>query len=209
MAKSKKMNPYECYQKYVALKLHFGSDNYDYFRAGGRTKVSVTSFEKRRDRYFFEKLSEKYSTKNAEEFLLANLLVDEGMWIGDSFNDQATKNFSLWKKIVQGLNYYFKEDISNLSTKGSLQEVLLPKNGHPIILKSLLTNEIRIESFIILNEVNEFFVKVDSRLSRDVVWKDTKKKCVKYRQFIVDKIDLPSAKKVVEESFNLLTSHPI
>ena len=32
-----KLSGFECYRKYLALKNHFGSSNYDYFLYGGKT----------------------------------------------------------------------------------------------------------------------------------------------------------------------------
>ena len=38
-----RMNEFETYEKYVALKLHFTSE-YDYFRYNGKTSVTPKSF---------------------------------------------------------------------------------------------------------------------------------------------------------------------
>ena len=41
-----RMNEFEAYEKYVALKLHFTSE-YDYFRYNGKTSVTPKSFNER------------------------------------------------------------------------------------------------------------------------------------------------------------------
>ena len=41
------MTAFESYKMYVALKLHFTTDSYDYFKFNGKTRVSETNFEKR------------------------------------------------------------------------------------------------------------------------------------------------------------------
>ena len=42
------MTAFESYKMYVALKLHFTTDSYDYFKFNGKTRVSETNFEKKR-----------------------------------------------------------------------------------------------------------------------------------------------------------------
>ena len=45
-----RMNEFEAYKHYLALKLHFSSD-YDYFKYNGKTNATQQSFEKRKDRF--------------------------------------------------------------------------------------------------------------------------------------------------------------
>ena len=39
------MEPFEVYQKYLALRTHFKSDSYDYFRYHGKLKANRDKFE--------------------------------------------------------------------------------------------------------------------------------------------------------------------
>ena len=50
---------YEAYKKYLAIKLHFTKDRYDYFKFNGQTKASYESFIQRNDKYFFIKTARK------------------------------------------------------------------------------------------------------------------------------------------------------
>ena len=61
------MLPFDCYKTYVAMKSHFTKDSYDYQRYGNRLpRLKVTSFYKRRDRFFFEKMSRDFPDKEIE-----------------------------------------------------------------------------------------------------------------------------------------------
>ena len=55
------VTPFETYQHYLSLKNHFTNPKYDFFKYGAKTRASVTSFNKRKDKYWFEKTSRKYS----------------------------------------------------------------------------------------------------------------------------------------------------
>ena len=62
------MKPIEVYQTYLALKNHFTKDNYDFFKYRGKSRVSKVTFNKRKDRYFFERMSRKRTDKEIRDF---------------------------------------------------------------------------------------------------------------------------------------------
>ena len=62
------VTPFETYQHYLSLKNHFTNPKYDFFKYGAKTRASVTSFNKRKDKYWFEKTSRKYSDKEVVDF---------------------------------------------------------------------------------------------------------------------------------------------
>ena len=59
------MNAFETYQQYLGLKLYF-EGSFDYFKYSGKTNVTPASFDKRRDKYKFVKLSNKLSDVNMD-----------------------------------------------------------------------------------------------------------------------------------------------
>ena len=65
------MNGFEVYKIYLAMKLHFTSkkQSYDYHRHAGKTTARLATFTKRRDRYFFHKLSRTYSDTDIANYL--------------------------------------------------------------------------------------------------------------------------------------------
>ena len=58
------MTPFDAYKTYLALKNHFSKPKYDYFKYAGKSRASIESFNKRKDRYWFERISRQ---KNDEE----------------------------------------------------------------------------------------------------------------------------------------------
>ncbi len=57
------MEPVDVYMMYCAMKAHFGKGDYDFVTYKGKTKINRKSFYKRKDRYFFVKVSRKYETE--------------------------------------------------------------------------------------------------------------------------------------------------
>ena len=101
---SLRMNEFEAYQKYIALKLHFTSD-YDYFKYNGKTNVTLNSFNERKDKFHFKKIVKKYGDENIIEYFVANL-INEKPWIGSM--DVAT--YSQWLGRIQSIEYIFEDN---------------------------------------------------------------------------------------------------
>ena len=66
-----KVTPFETYQAYLGMKSHFTNPKYDFFRYGGKSRATMSSFNKRKDKYWFEKTSRKYSDQEVIDFLLS------------------------------------------------------------------------------------------------------------------------------------------
>ena len=76
---------YEMYVYYLALKRHFTS-SYDYHKYNGKINASITSFETRKDKFFFYKLSKR---SDAKDFILSNMVNNPKIWIGDMLSDNG------------------------------------------------------------------------------------------------------------------------
>jgi hypothetical protein len=180
-----KVTPFETYQHYLSLKNHFTNPKYDFFRYGAKTRATVTSFNKRKDKYWFEKTSRKYSDKEIVEFLVANFVaVDnpQNLWIGEIINT-GDRKYSDWKQRQQSLTYQFKEQSEKLLTENKLEEIFECSKGHPIILKKYLGGEISLETFSIWEKVFSFQKNFDKKLT-DPVWETVSLKLKKYIPFI-------------------------
>ena len=183
---------FNAYKIYLALKSHFTSD-YDYFKYHGKMRVKEESFLKRRDKFFFEKIERRYK-KELVPFFVSNLIKEDNAWSGSLATDQAEQTFNEWKKKTQSLRYVFKEDMGKvraLMDHNDLQfdELFDCGDGqHPAILKLLISEDISIESFVILDQVLSFVKRINKILLDDFTWIVYYKKVIKYSRFIeVDK----------------------
>ncbi len=102
------MTGYEAFGLYESLKLHFTKDSYDFFKYNGKTNISITVFENRKDKYHFYKLSRKYSNRDELiSFIVANLLVKDNLWVGDLLTEDAEVNYRNHQKVLQSFSYIF------------------------------------------------------------------------------------------------------
>lgn len=190
------MNPFESYKLYLALKNHFTKNNYDYFKYQGKVKANVNSFETRKDKWHFYRLSKK---DNPRDFLLANALVDNINWIGDIMTPEGDTNYIEWKKRQGSLTYNFKTEVGRL--KEDFNENFMCKEGqHPSLFKQYRQGDVSIETMIILNDIVKFFPHWDKNITDTILWPPVKMLCQKYKPFL--KYDIFEMKKILKERFD-------
>ena len=180
------MTGFEAYKTYLAIKLHFTRKDYDYHKFDGHTRATVESFEKRNDKYFFHKIAKKYPS-NISDFFVANLVNDNSKWVGDFVLSDSERTYLSWRKKVDGLWYYFSQDIDTLLKKSQQQFDNIfkcPRGQHPILLKCLLAKKVSIESVGILDNLLNFTNQFDKDIKETIIWPTVKGKIIKYKNFI-------------------------
>jgi hypothetical protein len=176
---------------YNALKLHFTSSSYDFFKYHGKTNVSRDTFLKRKDKYSFYKLSRKYSLDELRNFYVANFVYGDSTWVGEMTGPNGEDVYKKWQKISQSLTYNFESDIVRiLEQVNSPDELMKVRSGeYPDLLVGAMQNSISIETLVILNDMMNFFSMWDKKISDDIIWPSWKLKCEKYAPFITyDKV---------------------
>ena len=179
------MTPFETYRTYLSMKSHFTNPKFDFFKYGGKSRATMTSFNKRKDKYWFEKTSRKYSDQEVIDFLLSNFINasnPQNLWIGEIINS-GERTYSEWMKRQQSLTYLFTEQSSELLLEKNLDEVFNCSKGHPVVLKKYLGGDISLETLAILEKVFSFQKRFDKKLT-DPVWETVSLKLKKYLPFI-------------------------
>ena len=195
------MSPFETYQHYLSLKNHFTNPKYDFFKYGAKTRASLTSFNKRRDKYFFEKTSRKYSDKEVVDFLVSNFVSadnPQNLWIGEIINS-GERTYADWMRRQQSLSYLFKQQSKELLSENKLEDVFNCSKGHPQILKYFLGGHLSIETLVIYEKIFNFSKNFNNILD-DPVWDCVNLKISKYNQFL--NIDIFHYKKILREILN-------
>ena len=191
-----KLAPFEVYTTYLALKRHFTSNTYNYFKYRGKTRTSTNSFNKRKDKYVFEKLSRKYGDEEIKLYFLASFVYSDApasVWVGDIIR-VGEKQFQQLIKTHQSLSYLFTQECEAIFSQHKLPEAFDATMGHPPILKGYLRGEVSIETLVILEMVFGFSKNLDRKL-KDPVWDIVCMKMRKYRPFL--NIELDKFKKIL------------
>ena len=194
-----KVTPFECYKTYIAMKQHFTKEKYDYLKYGGRSRASTNAFNKRKDRYFFERMSRKKSDEEITQYFISNFISSEDpskVWIGEIIQNGET-NFKEWQKRNQSLSYIFSNEIEGIFTRDNFDSYFYSEGQHPKILKEYLRRTISIETFIILDMILGFVKHFDEKLT-DPIWSTVSLKIKKYKPFL--NINVSRYKKILREN---------
>ena len=195
------MAPFEVYCEYLALKNHFSNPKYDYFKYNKKVRATITSFNKRRDKYWFEKTSRKYKDQEIVDFLVSNFAAATSVnqvWIGEIINS-GERTYAEWKKRRQSSTYLFKEQSNELFSENEFSKLFDCSKGHPILLKEYLSGRLSLENFVIYDKIFHFSKNFDKKLS-DPVWETVSLKLKKYGPFI--NIDVFNYKKLLRSIVN-------
>lgn len=182
------MDEFSVYKMYIALKLHFTTDNYDVIAQKGKVRASRQAFAKRKDLYSIKKVSKTYSDEEVANFLIANFTSGD-RW-GGLFDSEASERYQEWKKRTESLTYIFTNDLDilmlelekeNMSIEDAFK---ITKSQHPYIIKAFLRKTITLETLVILEKIFPFTGYFDSNIGDDVMWPDISRLIRKYKPFL-------------------------
>jgi hypothetical protein len=193
------VNGFEAYKTYLGLKLHFSEPSYDFSKYNGKVKASVASFNNRKDRLFFERLSTQKKDNEIIDFFVSNFtsLDDPSkLWIGDIIRD-GNKNYIEWQKRIQSLSYIFEQELKNVfEGKNFLDLIEIKGNRHPQIFKEYLMKNLSLETLVILDKILKITEKFDPVLL-DPVWELNSNKIKKYSSLL--KIESQKYKDIIRK----------
>lgn len=183
------MDEYSVYKMYLALRLHFTTDNYDVIQQKGRVRASRQAYAKRKDLFSIRKIAKSYSDEEVANFLVANF-VSGDRW-GGMFDLEAGQRYKEWKKRVESLSYNFEQELDNIindlkESNLKIEDIFAVSKGqHPYIIKAFLRNTISIETLVILERLNKFTERFDREIGDTVVWPDVSRLIKKYKPFLL------------------------
>ena len=182
------MNGFEVYKIYLAIKLHFTSkkQSYDFHKHLGRTTARLETFTKRRDRYFFHKLSKSYNNNTIVDYFVSNFVTNTNLWVGDIIGKTGDDNYKQWSKKIEALHYYYEQDIDYILEQDyKFDDLFKSVNGqHPPILKMFLSKRINFETVLILDEILSFTKQLNKNINEKVLWPKLYDRMIRYRAFL-------------------------
>ena len=192
------MTPLETYLLYHALKLHFTSDNYDFFKYGGKTRLNSSTYDNSSDKAIFYRLSKK---KDPKGIIISNLLINEKIYVRDLLTNDAERVYNKWLGVNQSLQYKYLSDL-NLMNNDFDKNFIVIDNKYPIALSMYLREKINIETIIILDRLINMTKVWNKKISLfdDILWKSIYLRISKYSPFVV--VDLEIYKDMTVKRFS-------
>lgn len=180
-----KLDPFKTYSTYLALKNHFTNKTYNYFTYNGKVKANIQSFYKRKDRFYFEKMSRQKSDEEIVNFFVSNFAScddPQSLWVGQIIKE-GEETYKKWMRRTQSLSYIFREEVSIFNSKNFDEMFKIESNKHPQILKQFLQKKLSLETMVIMNNILGYKKQFDKKL-QDPVWEFVSMKIEKYTPFL-------------------------
>ena len=181
------MEGFEVFKIYTALKAHFLS-KYDYVKSNGQTKVSVGAWNKRNDKYYFEKFGRLYKN-DVEPMLISIFVQNPNIWVGDLVDTNHKFVYQEWKSRLEQLGKNMSIDIKNIIIYAQLNDKKLldlfkNKGNMPLIYSFYLQNKICAETVILF----EHFFNVSKGLDSipDPLWENGFRHLMRYKILLKD-----------------------
>lgn len=198
-----RLSAYDTFCLYLALKNHFSRWSYDYFKYNGKTSVTKDAFMIRKDRFQFQKLSRMYDESEIRDFLIANFLHDEKVWVGSLLEDEAKDRYHNYLKRKQSLSYTFENELNNLTNTVNDDIKALFKtenNGYLPVVSGYYQHRAGIETLALLDYFVGYFDKYDKIFHDDYLWSKLRMKCKKLLPFLT--FDKEKIKNIIKEKAN-------
>jgi len=197
------IDAFQTYKYFMAIKLHLTTDRYDVFKSEGRVSGTRSTFEKRNDRFLFEKLGRKFSQpRELIEYFVANIAYGNKQVIYSSESDEY---YDTWLKRKESRTYSFKQQLEYIRThleinKLKFEDLFDSEGNVPELLKLYVGGHIHLETMVIIDEYENFIPKWKSL---ELLWGDQLRIINKIKKFVkYDKDKLQSIYLSFKEEFS-------
>ena len=193
------MNGYDLYGLYQAIKLHFTSEQYNFFQYDGKTRISIDAFQKRRDKFLFHRLARKYRDEEMVPFLVSNFVHSDDNWTKSLLEEEAEETYRNWRRTTDSMTKVYVEDLQKIATKDNFNDLFKIEEGQfPKLLMLFMQNEVTIETMVILNNIFNFIQIWDKKISDDIIYPKVSRKIRKYGAFL--NVNVDKYKKLTKET---------
>jgi hypothetical protein len=173
---------FNAYITFSAIKRHFTTPTYDFFKYSGKVNSSFDSFCARKDAYTFQRLGKK--ERDVKGLVLANAVAKPKLWVGELLEDPAQTTYQAWKKKQDALTDHVKNSLSFLDPEYKVN--FLSTNGHyPLIVDKYLQQQISLETLTVLAALSNSESYWSEVVKDTVVFPGILLKIRKYRPFLI------------------------
>ena len=178
------IDAFQTYKYFMAIKLHLTTDRYDVFESNGRVSGSKATFEKRNDRFLFEKLGRKFGTpRELIEYFVANIAYGNNAVI---YSQESDDYYQQWQLRKESRTAMFKKQMSQiynyLEVNRKKYEDLFSMDGNvPELLNLYVGGYVHLETVVILDDFENFLPKWEPLC---MVWGDQLRIINKIKKFV-------------------------
>lgn len=168
----------------MAVKLHMTTDRYDVFESNGRVSGTRATFEKRNDRFLFEKIGRKFSQpRELIEYFVSNFAYGNNSVI---YSGESDDYFEQWNLRKQSRTHLFKTQLEQIKlhlevNKLKYEDLFRIDNNVPELLNLYVGGYVHLETVVILNEFENFLPQWEPLI---MIWGDQLRILNKIKKFV-------------------------
>lgn len=163
------------------MSLHFREgSSYDYFKYGGKTRVTEDTFFKTKGKYFYQKYAKNMHNELQAVTFLASNFAFGCKWVGN-LSKSVTEDFEAYG---ESLFYRFEQDYIKYQDIDPVKEAMTGSYDSWYYL-------------ILLNHLSDgiVFGLYDKKYKDDILWEDLHKKLLTFSPFVIYCWDIDSDKR--------------
>lgn len=175
---------FQTYKYFIAIKLHLTTDRYDVFSSNGRVSGTRATFEKRNDKFLFEKLGRKFNTpRELIEYFVANIAYGNNAVIYSSESDDYYRQ---WIARKESRTQFFKNQLAQIYNYLELNhktydQLFSIEENVPELLNLYVGGYVHLETVVILDEFENFLPKWEPLC---MLWGDQLRILNKIKKFV-------------------------
>lgn len=180
------MTGHEFCATYLAVKLHFNNEKYNFFAGSGKTKIGEEAFNRRKDKFKFHRLARNLKDEEVVPFLVANFVRNNDCWIQTLLDSDGLAAYNEHKRITQAMSQYYRNDLEKFpKDPKEINELFAVHEGkHPKLLTMYMQGDILLETMVILNNIFQYLSKWDKEITETVIYPKISRRIRKYGAFL-------------------------
>lgn len=197
------IDAFQTYKYFMAIKLHLTTDRYDVFESHGRVSGTRATFEKRNDRFLFEKLGRKFNQpRELIEYFVSNIAYGNKNVI---YSGESDEFYDTWIKRKESRTYTFKQQLDYIRThvetnKTTYINLFSTDDNIPELLKLYVGGYVHLETMVIIDEFENYLSTWEPLV---MLWGDQLRVLNKIKNFVkYDKDKLQSIYLNFREEFS-------
>lgn len=153
------IDAFQTYKYFMAIKLHLTTDRYDVFKSNGKVSGTRTTFDKRNDKFLFEKLGRKFTQpRELIEYFVSNVAYGNKNVI---YSGESDEHYDTWIKRKESRSYIFQQQLQYIQNylidnHLSYEDLFDIHNNVPELLKLYVGGHVHLETMVIINDIENF-----------------------------------------------------
>ena len=189
-----KLDEVDTFRLYLAIRVHFTTEEYDFFERKGAIKNS--SYKNLLSKKYHSKiyaLSKQFDAKGLRDYFVANMLVEEGIHTFDT-DCNGMRIYKEYIKRKEARTYLFKQEVTKVCAELKKREhtsfddsLKVDRQQFPMLLRMFLGSYVSPETMCILNRFCNYIPTWDKDITDTILYPQVSLQLRKLNPFILIK----------------------